>query len=155
MRETWVSKDKNPALLCPQRVLEMQPGLLHYLKKHLVGMRRIVMEENELLGVYVFGHARRFKPGAVPPSLPVFVFFRGVLSVVNQNVCVLGEVSEYRIELAVAVLQVAGVDEGGASGFDPIAARALRVVHGKRMYGQMPKFDRVAIDLLKSSVGRQ
>ena len=87
------------------------------------------MEEDQVLGAGIAGHADSFEPGGVPPALLRGAkLLGGVLGVVDVDVSALGEFAEVAIHVRDAGLVVSGIDDDARGRLQAEAETPLRVV---------------------------
>ena len=75
------------------------------------GVAGIVVEQNQLPCLGIFGDIHRVDPGAVAPAFVAFVFLRGVLGIEDQDVSAFGKFAHLLVQFRNAVLIVRRVDD--------------------------------------------
>jgi len=90
-------------------------------------MRRVVVEQKQLLGAGIARHVNRVQPGAVAPALVRFVFFRCVLSIADKHIGSLRIIPQGRVEYRMTVLIICGIDDYSVADFNPVSGRVLRM----------------------------
>ena len=117
------------SLRCGPRCRKLLPRGGQELIDLLIGRIRIVVEQDQVLRLYLSCDLRAFEPTRMAPTLPRGRELLGrVLRVVDQDVCAAGELPEIRVEFRRARLVVRRIDDGTRRRVQPIAKAALWVV---------------------------
>jgi hypothetical protein len=117
------------------------PGLIHHLVEKDIVVARIMMEKNQLLDVAIASHPRRLQPGAMAPPALRLILSRRILRIENQNLCILGILAQHPVQVRVAMLQIAGVNDDRTILLHPVSGGSLGMIQGEGMNGQsaLPK----------------
>src|SRR5205807_5220882 len=95
----------------------------------LVGMVGIVVEKNQFFRPALHHNVDGLPPMAMPPAaLAGFIFFRQILSIVDQHVCAFRQFTDVLIEYGMAWLIVRGIDQHLALGFQPEPQATLGMI---------------------------
>src|SRR5215469_9218026 len=93
------------------RIFELHAAILGDAHHHLIVVRGVVMEKEQLVRAAIAREMHSVLPGAVTPTFMRLVFLRGILSVADQNVGASRIATQNFIELRVTMLVVGGVDD--------------------------------------------
>ena len=117
---------------CGQRIREPFPRQPQHGVHLPIVMAWIMVKHHQLLDARILRDPRALEPGTVAPAAVRRVLAGSELRVVEEYVSAVRRTAQAGVGLFVPMLMIGCVNEAGAAGIDPVAARPLRMVQRER-----------------------